>query len=329
MAKNSNKKNNKNDKYNSDNEIIIGVTTKPTEKVRVEKKKTTTRTNTKSTPEKKGNIIEKNRKSTKNNIKNTNRTEWDKEKRIKKINRKKVIFSISMVLVISIGALIFYLTTPAFNITNLDIYGNEKNTLDTYISLSKINIGTTNIFAVKRGDIRNNIKVNPYVEDITISRKLPNRLEIYITERKVLYQIEYLNKYIYIDGQGYILEISEEKENVPIIKGFVTIEENIQLGQRLKNEDLIKLNVVAKIINHCKYNAIENKITNIDVTDETNYIVEFKKDKKTVYIGDASNLSERLSLLKTILKNEKNKPIEIFMNGKVNEDDVYIRYIED
>ena len=54
----------------------------------------------------------------------------------------------------------------------------------------------------------------------------------------------------------------------------------------------------------------------------------FKEDKKTVYLGDASNLSERLSLLKTILKSEEKQEIEIFMNGNLNEDEVFIRYVE-
>ena len=201
--------------------------------------------------------------------------------------------------------------------------------METYISLTKINIESTNIFAITNNNIRKNLKENPYVEEVSIKRKLPNTLQIYITERKVSYQIEYSNNYIYLDNQGYILEISEEKKDIPIIKGLSTIKESIQIGQRLIDEDLIKLNTVAKIVNYCKYNIIENKITSINVTDDTNYIVYFGEDKKTLYLGDASNLSERLSLLKTILKNEEDKEIEIFMNGNLNEDNVYIRYVEE
>ena len=52
MAKSINKKNKKDNKYNAENEIIIGVTTKPKEKVRVENKKAT-RTNTKVVQNKK------------------------------------------------------------------------------------------------------------------------------------------------------------------------------------------------------------------------------------------------------------------------------------
>ena len=335
--KNSKKKNNEYDRYNAENEIIIGVTTKPKEKVRVENKKTT-RTNKKTNQKKKTEFTNK-KTTNKSNMqkqktvkaKNTNKkviNEVTKEKKIKKINRKRIIISSIIILAIALGGTIYYLTTPVFNIANIEIYGNEKNTVDTYISLSKINIGSTNIFGITESSIKNNIKENPYVEEVTMERKLPNTVQIHITERKVEYQIKYSNSYIYLNNQGYILEISEEGKNVPIINGLYTIKESIQVGKRLIEEDLIKLNVVAKISNYCTYNTIENKITNIDVTDDTNYIVEFKEDKKKVFLGDASNLSERLSLLKTILKNEADKEIEIYMNGDLNKDDVYIRYIE-
>lgn len=337
MAKNSNKKNKKDNKYNAENEIIIGVTTKPKEKVRVDNKKTTRTNPSKNKKVKTNNTKNVNSKNKKNvqavkskthkkSNNKSHRKEITKEEQIRKLNSKKIIISIVILLFIALGGTIYYLTTPVFNIANIEVYGNEKNSTETYISLSKINLGTTNIFAITNNGVGKNIKENSYVKEVEMKRKLPNTIQLYITERKVAYQIEYTSQYIYIDDQGYILEISEDKKDVPVIKGFSTVKENI--GQRLKEEDLIKLNVVAKFINYCKYNTIENKLTDIDVTDNTNYIMYFKEDKKTVYLGDASNLSERLSLLKTILNNEKNKEIEIFMNGNLNEDEVYIRYVD-
>ena len=45
----------------------------------------------------------------------------------------------------------------------------------------------------------------------------------------------------YINNQGYILEISKEKLNVPIITGQKTTLEEIKPGNRLQEEDLHKL----------------------------------------------------------------------------------------
>ena len=319
------KKNKKIDKENKmENEIIIGVTTKPKEKVRVEKKSARTTPKSKSTKSNSHNTKNTSnaKKSTK---KKTSKKVIKSEEEIKKLNRKRIVLSIIMLFFIAIGGTIYYLTTPAFNIQNIIVYGNEKNSEDTYISLSKINIGSTNIFAFTSGSIKEKLKENAYVEDVTIKRKLPNTIELYVTERKVAYQIEYSNRYIYLDNQGYILEIQEEKKDFPIVKGLSIIQEAIQYGKRLGKEDLIKLNTISKIINYCKYNNIENKITSLDVTDSSNYILNFEKDGKIVYLGDASNISERLSLLKTILKNEKGKKGEIFMNGDLNQDKVYFR----
>lgn len=309
-----------------ENEIIIGITTKPKDKVRVDQKTTRTRNSSTAKRDKINNHSTKNKSASKNNAKktihkNNKKNSYD----IKKRNINKVTISIFILFLIVIGGTIYFLTTPAFNVTNINVYGNNRNPADTYISLSRINIGSTNIFAFTNGGIKKNIKENSYVESVTVKRKLPNTVELYITERKVSYQIQYSKSFTYLDNQGYILEIQEEKKDVPIIKGFSLKEETIQLGSRLENDDLLKLNKISKIINYCKYNSIENKISSIDVSDNENYILNFEEDKKIVYLGDASNLSERLSLLKTILTNEKGKKGEIFMNGDLNEDKVYFR----
>lgn len=311
------------DNKDIENEIIIGITTKPKEKVRVDNKPTRTKA-LHSTSSKTNKHVTKNNSTTKSSYKKTkhkNKKNYD----IKRRNINKVTISIFILFLIVIGGTIYFLTTPAFNVSNIKVYGNKRNTVDTYISLSRISIDSTNIFSFTKGKIKQNIKENPYVESVTIKRKLPNTVELYITEREVSYQIQYSNSFIYLDNQGYILEIQEEKKDVPIIKGFSLNEETMQLGSRLQNDDLLKLNNISKIVNYCKYNSIENKISSIDASDNENYILNFEEDKKIVYLGDASNLSERLSLLKTILTNEKGKKGEIFMNGDLNEDKVYFR----
>ena len=67
MAKKSNKKDKKDNIYNAENEIIIGVTTKPKEKVRVENKKST-RTNPKKGSNTKSKNLNNKKLANKNNI---------------------------------------------------------------------------------------------------------------------------------------------------------------------------------------------------------------------------------------------------------------------
>lgn len=294
----------KNNKYNADNEIIIGVTTKPKEKVRVDKKATRTKTN--SSPK-----VNKNANAHRNNTKN--RKNKNNENIIKNKNRK-VKLTISIVLLfILIGGTIYYLTTPKFNITDIVVYGNSQNSVETYISLSKLNLNSTNIFAFTKKGVINNIKENAYVEDAQIKRKLPSTVEIYITERVGAYQVKYLDKYLYIDKQGYMLQISDEKKDIPVIDGLTSISSSIKIGSRLNNDDLIKLDTVLKIMNYCKYNSEENKITMIDLNNASDYILYFEEEEKKVYLGNSSNITEKMDLAMKIMKSEKGKKGEIFV----------------
>ena len=316
-----NKKNKKDTKYNADNEIIIGVTTKPKENVRVEKKKTT-RTNVKTSNKKSTNKnnVKKNvaNKNTKTNSKiKTNKKELPKEQQIKKLNVKKIIISIAIVLFIAICGTIYYLTTPVFNIASILVYGNEKNSVDTYISLSGLNITETNIFAFTNGNVEKKIKENAYVEEIKIERKLPNIVELHITERTVDYKINYLNSYVYLNNQGYILEISEEEKDVLTIDGLTSLSDNIEVGQRLSNEDLIKLDTILKVTNYIKYNSVESKLTKVDATNEKNYILEFAEENKIAYIGDSSSITEKMTAVAKVLEAEKGKKGEIYANEEV------------
>ena len=103
------------------------------------------------------------------------------------------------------------------------------------VSLSKLQIGQ-NLFRFNKNKVEKEIKTNPYVESVSVKRKLPNKIEITIEERNRNYNVEFLNGYAYINNQGYILEISEQKlEGIPVIQGISTEVEQIVEGNRFGN----------------------------------------------------------------------------------------------
>ena len=181
------------------------------------------------------------------------------------------------------------------------------------------------MFAITKRSISNHLKENPYVEDVNIKRKLPNTLQINVTERTVDYQTEYNGKFMYLNEQGYLLELGDKQKDTILLKGLSAAKESIEVGQRLNKDDLKKLDTVLKIVNYCHYNLIKNIITQIDVTDNSNYTLYFEDDGQVAYLGDASNLSERILSLKTILEKEKGNKGEIFINGDLNKVSGYFR----
>jgi len=236
---------------------------------------------------------------------------------LKKKKRIKRMLKFTALLIIIIAGIIFALVSPIFNIKEINVSNNNQINTETIISLSQLNLGQ-NIFKFNKNKVNKNIKTNAYIESVEIKRKLPNKVQIQIEERKQEYNVEFLNGYAYINNQGYILQISEEKQALPTIQGISTPDEQIVEGNRLNSEDLEKLEVIIQIMNICKNYELDSKITNIDISTKDEYTLYLEEEKKTIYLGDKSNLSNKMLYVQVIIEENRGKEGAIFVNGDLN-----------
>lgn len=298
------------DLFSFDDEMVIGVNKKREENTPKEKKNNT-KNNSKKNKKKKNNKKAKNKK--------TKRMLTDEEIEIQRIKRMKKlkIAKYLMLIALFITLIVVTMFSPLFNIKSIVVTGNNKITQNEIISLSQVQL-EENTYKINKYKVKQRIKENAYIEDVTIKRKLPSELQISIVERQVAFMIEYGASFVYIDNQGYILEISENKLELPILQGIQTESTQFEAGKRLENEDLQKMNTVLKIMEIAKNNDISNIITRIDIEDEENYKIIFETKEKTAYLGDNSNLNTKILTIKAIL--EKNEGIagEIFVNMDLN-----------
>ncbi len=300
--------NTKREPIDLDNEIIIGI---PNIDNRLYKDKISN---------KKTNVPKKNINKTRKAHVNSNKIKKPKKLSEKQIKRRMFIFKIvkwiSLSLII-IGIIICIILSPIFNIKNIKVKNNNKISYEQIVSLSSIQINN-NTFKYSKNDIKNKIKENAYIEEVKVKRLLPDVFEIEVKERTARLMLLFGNAYVYINSQGYILEISNENINLPIIKGYKTEEENIVPGKRLCNEDLEKLSVVLKIIEFSQSEQILDKITGIDVEDEYDYKIIMEREQKIAHLGNCSMLEERILWVKTILNEIKDLPGDIFVNMNLN-----------
>lgn len=257
----------------------------------------------------------------KNNQKQEEKTKQKMSKKqrqvLKKKKRIKLMLKFTALLIIIIAGIIFALVSPIFNIKEINVSNNNQINTETIISLSQLNLGQ-NIFKFNKNKVNKNIKTNAYIESVEIKRKLPNKVQIQIEERKQEYNVEFLNGYAYINNQGYILQISEEKQALPTIQGISTPDEQIVEGNRLNSEDLEKLEVIIQIMNICKNYELDSKITNIDISTKDEYTLYLEEEKKTIYLGDKSNLSNKMLYVQVIIEENRGKEGAIFVNGDLN-----------
>lgn len=258
-----------------------------------------------------------NRNNQKKNQKTHKKVTQKQAKILRKKKKIKRIIKWTTLFLLILGGIIFALVSPMFNINEIQVMNNEQIPTETIISLSQLQIGQ-NIFKFSSNKVEKEIKTNPYIENVKIQRRFPSKIEITIEERQKNYNVEFLNGYAYINKQGYILEISEQKLNLPVIKGTLTEQEQFVAGNRLNTQDLEKLETVIQIMNICKNYRLNEKVSSIDITDKSNYIIYMEEDKKTIYLGDQSNLSNKMLYVTTILNENKGKEGTIYVNGDIN-----------
>lgn len=275
------------DAFDLDNEIVIGMTNKNNQKKRIE--------NNKKISKKQQEILRKQKK-----VKN--------------------ILKLTALMFLLISIMIFAFVSPIFNIKEIQVINNKEESQlasDTILSLSRLSSGQ-NIFRFNKLQVEYNINKNPYVKQVLIKRKFPNKVIIEVEEREKSYNIEFMNGYAYIDNQGYILEVSDTKLEKPIIQGIMTQQENIIEGNRLITEDLEKLEIVIKIVDICKTYNLDSKITSIDISDRNNYIIYLENEKKTVYLGDNSNLNNKIVWVEAIIQDNIGIEGYVYVNGDFN-----------
>ena len=277
-----------------------------------------------------GDTSKKDKSKEKQNKKVTKKIEFNKEKNIQpkiskqekikmqKIRAIKRMGACLLLFILLLGGLIYFFLSLVFNIKAIDVENNSHVSSEQITDLSEINLNT-NTFKFSKIEAKKKIMSCPYIEKVDISRNIfTGTVKLSVKERVPTLMLEYSNNYAYINNQGYILEISGSRKNVPIIKGYVSSMEDIKPGNRLDKEDLERLEVVLNIIEEANSKGIGDLITYIDIKDKKNYAIILEAEDKTVYLGDGKNLPAKMLYIPKMLEREKGIEGEFFLNVDLN-----------
>lgn len=229
-----------------------------------------------------------------------------------------------IVVIVMLVAIVLVFVSGAFNISEIIVEGNSRISAEQIVSFSEIEKGT-NLFAISKKEITQKLKENSYVNQVQIKRCLPDKIKLVIEEREPEFALQLANSFVYMNRQGYVLEISNLSPNVPIILGCTTDLSNVKENHRLDEVDLHKMNKVVQIMEIAKNQNMENLMTKIDISNEKNYTIYLDTEQKIAYLGDGTDLNTRFLYIKAILKEQQGKAGEIFVNVDLNSEYVYFR----
>jgi len=260
------------------------------------------------------------------NKKNRKKQADDKSAHLKKQKTVRKLLRWTILIGIFVGIIVFLCKAKMFKICNIEVTGNSQISQEIILLLSEIKL-QDNIFLANTIRAKNKISENPYIEDITVKRVLPDKIKIEVKEKEKLYMIKVAQNYAYIDKNGDILEISKVKlDNLITLQEYLTPESEIEPGNRLTEKDLERIEDVQTILKSAEKNEINDKIASINIKDKNDYILYVPTYKKIIYVGDTSNLATKMLRTKDILDKTIGKEGKIFVNGNFSKGfDPYFR----
>ncbi|MGL4796483.1 MAG: cell division protein FtsQ/DivIB, partial [Paraclostridium sp.] len=109
--------------------------------------------------------------------------------------KKKVKITIYSFLLLFFMSIYVIFSSTLFDLRELEIIGNINITKSDIIEITNIEL-EKNVFQYKLNKLESRMKLNPYIEDVKVKRKLPNTLQIDVKEYKEDAIIYNNNKYI-------------------------------------------------------------------------------------------------------------------------------------
>lgn len=213
---------------------------------------------------------------------------------------KKISFKICMSLFSIVSLIILLMICPWFNITKTEIKGLENiQEQKIYTDLKLKGDKPVNLFAFNSFKAKKILLSNPYAESVKIIKHFPNVLEISIAERKITGYIPYMGQYLYIDGDGRIIDVqSAFTKKLPVVVGLNFTKFTLGEILEVENKDTFDIVVeLSKLIT--KYELLDD-IIRVDVSDS--YNIHLYVNNIDVIFGSFEDSNWKISTLNEIIK---------------------------
>lgn len=217
----------------------------------------------------------------------------DNNKVIQFQKKKTHIVSVAVLLVLLVFLIILF---TCFKIDKIEVTGNKHYTKEQIIEFVQNEGYIDNTILLMLKNKINPISDIPFVAKIGIDCESAHKITVTVYEKAMAGCIEYMDRYVYFDQDGYVLEISLEKlSDAPCVTGMSF--DSIELHEKLPIKDKKRFKLILKLTQLItKYKLV---IDSIQFTSEDELILYH--DNIRIELGDGSKIEEQLIDLNQIL----------------------------
>lgn len=258
-------------------------------------------------------VLKPPKKKNNQNLSRDEQRSINKKKLARKRKMRKIFLMFFMaVAVLCIGLVLVF--SLFFKINTISVKGDNVYSDKMVTEKSGIDFGA-NLFRINQEKVSEKLsKELPYIEEITLERKLPDTLIINVKATREVAAISSKSGFVLVDKKGKVLDkdASILRENVAVLKGVKTAEftegEIITFTSQEKTDAVLAL---FDAIDKCGLNLI-TEINLKNIND-----IKIKYDDRIIFeIGSLTNVETKLARGKAAL--EKENEINAYSEGTLD-----------
>ncbi|MCQ2978998.1 MAG: FtsQ-type POTRA domain-containing protein [Clostridia bacterium] len=202
------------------------------------------------------------------------------------------------VLLILVGLFIIMIM-PFFNVNDVNVTGLDLVAKEEVLNVIGYN-KSKNIWHLMLNKPEAKINTLPMVNSCETKFRLPSTLDVRVSEIRIAGYIPYLSEYIYIDSNGKVVNITNEKiDGIPLIEGLNF--HSFKLGNILEVSNEEALNIIIEITNVLNKYNLSNSIDSIDVTSLDN--LKLYVGNIEVILGEIEDYDQKIRLAMEAISN--------------------------
>ena len=215
--------------------------------------------------------------------------------------RRKRNLSLYYLMIFIISALVLFILsrTVLFRINEFEITGNEKYSAAQILSAGNLATGK-NMYNVNTDKTERRImETLIYIENISVKRKLPDKMIITVEEAEPFACCRYEGeRYAVVSRSGRYLETEQASARTELLQIYGMDLTGVSLGKQLESKDPNKVNIVNDLLDAIEKNC-PGKITYIDITDRTDIMLGYE-GRIDVEFGSSLDYEYKLRYIKAI-----------------------------
>ena len=221
-----------------------------------------------------------------------------------------------------ICAVLVFAMSVFFRVSSIEVVGNEKYTAEEVILAAGIEEGDNLFFINRFNAISRLFSRLPYVEKAAISRSLPNKLLIEVTESDAVAYLTAEDGLWSVDRSCKLLSriSAEDAEELVEVIGLTPVSPEVGQTLAVSEGETTKVAFLSTILNQIVYLKMTNDIEQIDMSNVANPTFDYL-GRFTVKLGNNEDVAYKFQVLISAaaqLKNGDAGYIDLSIDGRAH-----------